>query len=100
MQNRRCRALVGGDVCDLALIQVEQDLDAEIALYECPRGHRTYTLLGAIEKSTCPTLVDDKRCGLTLTLVERDLDTATGIYECPLGHRTYVPLESDVVDSS
>lgn len=100
MENRKCPALVDGNVCGLALIQVEQDLDTETIVYECARGHRTYTLLGAIEKSTCPTFVDGKKCGLALTLVERDLETATGIYECPLGHRTYVPLEPEAVDTS
>jgi hypothetical protein len=100
MEKRKCPALVDGKVCGLALIRVEQDLDTETTVYECPRGHRTFTLLGAVEKRTCRTLVDGKRCGLALTLVERDLETATGIYECALGHRTYVPLEPEAVDTS
>jgi len=100
MENRQCPALVDGKVCGLALILVERELETAIDVYECPRGHHKYVLLGEIEKRKCPALVKGKECGLAVTLVEREIETATGVYECPLGHRTYVPLEPEAVDNS
>jgi hypothetical protein len=100
METKKCPALVDGKVCGLTLILVQQELETETAIYECPLGHRTYSLPGATEKSTCPALVDGKKCRLGLTLVKRELETATGIYECPAGHRTYVPLKPEAADPS
>ena len=93
--------LVNGKECRLEMLLVDQDIETEIGTYECPLGHRTNVLLGAIEKRACAALVDDtKVCGLALIVVDRDLDAATAIYECALGHRTYVPLEPEAVDNS
>ena len=100
MGNSTCPALVDGKECGLALVLVEQDIDTETEVYECPLGHRKYVLLGESEKSTCPTLVGGKTCGLALSVAQRDTETATEVYECPLGHRTYVPLEPQVIDDS
>jgi hypothetical protein len=100
MGNNTCPALVDGKACGLELVLVEQDIDTETEVYECPLGHRKYVLLGEIEKRNCPTLVDGKACGLALAVVEREAETATEIYECPLGHRTYVPLEPLLIDDS
>jgi hypothetical protein len=52
MENRKGPALVDGKEYGLALILVERDLDAETEIYECPRGHRKYVLLGEIEKDS------------------------------------------------
>jgi hypothetical protein len=73
MASKICPALVDGKGCGLALILVEQDIDTQTEVYECPLGHRKYVLLGEIEKRNCPTLVDSKPCGLALGVVERDL---------------------------
>ena len=100
MENRKCPALVDGKLCDLALILIEREVETAIDVYECPRGHRKYVLLGEIVKRQCPALVNGKACGLALTLVNRELEAATGVYECPLSHRTYVPLKREAVDSS
>lgn len=98
MENSKCPALVNGKECGLALVLVEQDIDTDTEVYECPLGHRKYVLLGEVQKRRCPALVDGKECGLALSVVERELETATEIYECPLGHRTYIPLEPNVVE--
>jgi hypothetical protein len=98
MVNTTCPALVNGKECGLAMILVEQDIDADTEVYECPLGHRKYVMLGEIEKRNCPTLVGSKPCGLALSVVERDPETATEIYECPLGHRTYVPIEPQLIE--
>jgi hypothetical protein len=96
METKQCPVLVNGKECGLELILVDQDVETGIGTYECSLGHRTNTLLGAIEKKKCAALVDGgKECGLSLIVVDRDLDAATAIYECALGHRTYVPLEPD-----
>ncbi len=101
MENRKCPVLVNGKECGLEMLLVDQDIETEIGTYECPLGHRTNVLLGAIEKRNCAALVDGgKVCGLALIVVDRDLDAATAIYECALGHRTYVPLEPEAVDDS
>jgi hypothetical protein len=99
MANRKCPALVDGKVCGLVLTLIDQELETETGVYECPLGHRTNTLLGAVEKSTCPTLVEGKKCNLAVTLVKRELETGTGVYECLLGHRTYVPLGPEPLES-
>jgi hypothetical protein len=100
MENRTCPALVNGKECGLELILIEQDIDSETEIYECPLGHRKYLLLGEPEKRKCPVLANGKECGLALTVVEREAETATEVYECPLGHRTYVPLEPAVIDEA
>jgi hypothetical protein len=100
MDEKTCPALVDGKECGLPLLMVERELETEIEIYECTRGHRTEFLLGEIVKRRCQALVNDKPCGLPLTLIERDFETATEIYECPLDHRTYVPLEPDVVEDT
>ncbi|HEX9788013.1 MAG TPA: hypothetical protein VGB09_08300 [Candidatus Binatia bacterium] len=100
MENETCPALVDGKECGLALMLVEQDIDTETEVYECPLGHRKYLLLGASEKRICPTLVDGKTCGLALSVVEREAETATQIYECPRGHRTYVPIEPQLIEDT
>ena len=100
MENRKGPALVDGKEYGLALILVERDLDAETEIYECPRGHRKYVLLGEIEKRQCPALIDGKACGLALSVVEREIETATEVYECPPGHRTYIPIDPEVIEKS
>ena len=101
MEKRKCPVLFNGGECGLELILIDQDIETEIGTYECPRGHRTNVLLGALERQKCAALVDGgNECGLALFVVERDLDTATAIYECALGHRTYAPLAPEAVDSS
>jgi hypothetical protein len=99
MEKRRCPVLVNGKQCGLEQILVDEEIETAIGTYECPLGHRTNVLMGAIEKKICTALVDGERqCGLGLMVVDRDLDTATAVYECALGHRTYVPLEPESVD--
>ena len=100
MENRKCSALVGGKDCGLELALIDQDIDTETEVFECPRGHRKYVPLGATEKRKCRALSDGKECGLALSVVERDHDTATEIYECPLGHRSYVAIEPQVIEDS
>ncbi|HEY7716722.1 MAG TPA: hypothetical protein VIE90_19565 [Candidatus Binatia bacterium] len=100
MANQTCPTLVNGNLCGLALVLVEQDIDTETEIYECALGHRKYVLLGEIEKTTCPALVEGKACGLNLSVVERETETATEISECPMGHRIYVPLEPEAIDES
>jgi transcription elongation factor Elf1 len=100
MENRKCPVLVDGKECGLALVLVEQDIDTETEIYECPRGHRKNVMLGEIEKRECPALIDGKECGLALTVVEREVETATKVYECPVGHRTYVPMEPEFIEKS
>jgi hypothetical protein len=101
MESRKCPVLVNGEECGLELILVDEDIENEIGTYECPRGHRTNVLLGAVERTKCAALLDNgKECGLALMVVDRDLDAATAIYECALGHRTYAPLEPEAIDDS
>ncbi|HVO95865.1 MAG TPA: hypothetical protein VMT22_23625 [Terriglobales bacterium] len=95
-----CPTLVDGKVCGLQLLLVEQDIDTEIEVYECPLGHRKSVLLGEVEKKTCLAFNGGKACGLALIVVQRDQDTGTEIYECSLGHRTYVPIEATVSEDS
>jgi hypothetical protein len=96
MENMKCPVLVNGKECGLALVLIEQDIDSETEIYECPLGHRKIVTLGETKKRRCTALVNGKECGLELVVVAREAETATGIYECPLSHRTYVPLEPDV----
>src|SRR5918992_2686923 len=92
MENGKCPVLVNGKECGLDLILIEQDVETQIATYECALGHRTNILLGAVEKKKCSALLESgKECGLALMVVERDLEAATATYECALGHRTHVP---------
>src|SRR6266496_5142830 len=100
MENRKCPVLVDGKECALALILVEQDIDNEREIYECPQGHRKHVLFGEIEKRKCSALIDGKACGLALTVVEQEVETTTKVYECPLGHRTYIPMEPEVIENS
>jgi peptide subunit release factor 1 (eRF1) len=100
MENTRCPAVVDGKECRLDLLLVEQDLDAETEIYECPLGHRKYVQFGEHKKKRCTALVNGKECGLELTVVNRETETATEVYECPLGHRAYVPVEPNVVEDS
>jgi hypothetical protein len=100
MEGQPCPALVNGRPCGLALLLVEQDIDTETQIYECPLGHRKYVLLGEVEKTTCPAVVGGKPCGLRLSVIAREAETATQVSECPLGHRIYVPLEPQVIDDS
>ena len=100
MENTTCPTLVAGKTCGLAMNLVEQDIDTETEVYECPAGHRKYVMVGEIEKKNCPAFVDGKACGLSLSVVAREAETATEVYECPLGHRSYVPLEPPVADDS
>jgi hypothetical protein len=100
MENPKCAALINGKECGLDLVLVDQDIDAETEIYECPLGHRKYVQLGEPKKRRCTALVDGKECGLEVTVVAREEETATEIYECPLSHRTYVPLEPGVVEDS
>jgi hypothetical protein len=101
MENRKCPVLVNGGECGLELVLIDQDIDTEIGTYECPRGHRTNVLLGAVERQKCAALVEGgKECGRALLVVDRDLDTATAINECALDHRTYAPLAPEAVDNS
>ena len=98
MEEKKCPALVDGKECALDLILVERELETEVEVYECPRGHRTEFLLAEVVKRKCAAFVDGKECGLPVALVQRELETATEVYECPLDHRTYVPLESERID--
>lgn len=98
MKDQKCLALVDGKECGLALVLVEQDLDNETEIYECPLGHRKDVLLGETMKRKCSSLIDGKECGLALSVIDRDLDSATEVSECPLGHRTYVPTEPEVIE--
>jgi hypothetical protein len=98
MESRKCPVLVNGKECGLGLILIDQDTETETATYECPLGHRTNILLGAVEKRKCAALLETgKDCGLGLIVVDRDLDAGTAIYECALGHRTYAPLEQEYI---
>jgi hypothetical protein len=45
MENRKCRVLVNGKQCGLALILVEREFETATAVYECPLGHRSYVPL-------------------------------------------------------
>ncbi len=97
MISEKCPVLVNGKECGLRLILIDQDVETEIGTYECPLGHRTNVLLGAVEKRKCTALLDGgKECGLALIIVDRDLESATAAYECALGHRSYAPLEPEV----
>jgi hypothetical protein len=98
MENVKCPTLVEGKLCGYNLILVEQDIESETEIYECPLGHRKYVLLGETEKRTCPAFSDGKPCGLALSLIQREPEAATEIYECVLGHRIYVPIEPPVVE--
>jgi hypothetical protein len=98
MDNDKCPAFVNDKKCGLALALVEQDVDTEMEVYECPLGHRVQFLLGEAKRKQCAALVESKPCGLELSVVEQERETATEIYECPLGHRTYAPLEPPVMD--
>jgi len=100
MQNRKCSALIDSKDCGLELSLIEQDIDTETEVFECPLGHRKYVPLGETEKRQCPALSDGKECGLALSVVQRDHDTATEIYECPLGHRSYAPIEPEAIEDS
>jgi hypothetical protein len=101
MENRKCPVLVNGKECNLELILIDQDVETETAIYECPLGHRTNILLGAVEKKQCSALLENgKNCGLALLVVERDLEAATATYECALGHRTHAPLEQESIGDS
>jgi hypothetical protein len=98
MEERKCPTLVDGKECGLDLLLVERELDTQVEIYECVRGHRTEQLFSEVVKRTCTSFVDGKECGLPLALVQRELETATEVYECPLDHRTYVALESEALD--
>ena len=96
MENEQCPVLVNGKECGLKLILIDQDVETETATYECPLGHRTNILLGAVAKKQCTALLENgKECGMGLIVVDRDLEAATATYECALGHRTHAPLEPD-----
>ena len=98
MEERKCPTLVDGKECGLALLLVERELETQVEIYECARGHRTEHLLAEVIKRTCASFVDGKKCGLPLALVKRELENATEVYECPLDHRTYVPLEPQALE--
>ncbi|MGE5220052.1 MAG: hypothetical protein ACM3SP_23865 [Chloroflexota bacterium] len=100
MGNSKCAALVEGKACGLDLMLIEQDIDSETEIYECPLGHRKYLMLGEMVRGNCPALVDGKACGLALNSVEQDHETATEIYECALGHRIYAPMEPEAFEDS
>jgi hypothetical protein len=98
MEITKCPTLVDGKECGLDLVLVDQDVDTETEIYECPLGHRRYVAIGESAKRKCRSISADKECGLPLSLVHREPETATEIYECPLGHRTYAPRERDDLD--
>lgn len=100
MGNSKCATLVDGKSCGLELALIDQDIDSELEIYECPLGHRKHLLLGEMIKGHCPGLVAGKACGLALNLVEQDHETATEIYECALGHRIYAPMEPEAFENS
>jgi hypothetical protein len=96
METGKCPVLVNGKECGLELILIEQDIETEIATHECPLGHRSNVLLGAVQKRKCSALLDNGReCGMALLVVARDLESATATYECAMGHRTHAPLENE-----
>ena len=47
LQKTKCRALVNGKPCGLAVSVVDKELETGTEIYECPLGHRTYMPLEA-----------------------------------------------------